>query len=297
MRKFSINNYLDLRLEDGKTNIYVNNKLFLHCKHILLNISIDEEKDFHYLDSVDDVIEKLGQSFKITKNKNINPNPEVIFWAHCSNLQVWYENNYDTCLIHSNLAFPLLRELVKAEDLHAIKVFKEEIAKRLESKNLNLIRFLLYNSYLDCLNKEESEIVIKQTTINLTEIITEYLRELLITPIKNFMKIKEIIDLIIFFDLKYNQSLIFRITMELKKDNSIYFIRSLIFHLNYKEFLNFKIPYGSFFIYFEKILNFIYENYPEIKDMVKIIDSGFLSGEISLDDKFSYGTISEPRIL
>jgi hypothetical protein len=293
MLKFTINNYLDLRLEDKKTNIYVNNNLFSHCKYILLNVPIGQKEDGYYLDSIDDAVENLDKSFEVTKKNIINFAPELIFWAHCSNLQAWYENNYNTCLIHSNLAFPLLKELTKAGDQLALEVFKEEIAKRLESKNMNLIRFLLYNGYLECLNKEELEIVITQTKTSLIEIITEQLRELMIRPTKNFIKIKEIIDLILFIDLKYNQRFIFCIFNRLNEHYRICFTRFVILHLNYKVFIDYKIPYGSFFIYFEKILNYICENYPDIKELLKIIDSGFISGATSLDEKFSYGTVSD----
>lgn len=59
--------------------------------------------------------------------------PEEEFWGHCSNLQAWVENNYDTRLLHSNIAFPLLKKLTEAGDPNTNKVFKEEIARRFES--------------------------------------------------------------------------------------------------------------------------------------------------------------------
>jgi len=45
MSKFVVNDYLSLRLENGKTNIYVNNKKFIQCKYILLDIPIDASND------------------------------------------------------------------------------------------------------------------------------------------------------------------------------------------------------------------------------------------------------------
>ena len=45
------------------------------------------------------------ESFKNYYSVDITPKQE--FWAHCSNLQTWNENYYDTRLIHTNLAFPL----------------------------------------------------------------------------------------------------------------------------------------------------------------------------------------------
>ena len=292
MLKYTINNFLDLRLEDGKTNIYVNNKLFMHCKYILLNISLNTLEDITDFSSIDEAVEKLDKSFEIPGIKRRIINPEIIFWAHCSNLQVWYENSYNTCLIHSNLSFPLLKELTKAGDLIASKIFKEEIAKRIECKNLSVIQFLLHNQYLDYLNKEELEIVLQLVKANLSEIIINQLNELMKSMIANYRKIKDLIDTLLFVDLKYNENMIFSIFNELNESLSIHFARFLIFHLNYKEVIDYKIPYGKYFTYFEKFLDFVYETYPEIKEILKIIDSGFLSGAVSLEEKYSYGAVS-----
>ncbi len=294
MLKYSINKFLDLRFEDGKTNIYVNNELIRHCKYILLNISSDNSEDLTDINSIDDAVERLDGSFEFSGDKRGKISPEMLFWAHCSNLQAWYENNYNTCLIHSNLAFPLLKELTKAGDLIARKIFKEEVAKRFESNNFSVIQFLLYNGYLNYLNKEEIEIVIEQIKVNLSEIIINQLKKLMKSPITNYRQMKDLIDILLFIDLKYNENLIFCIFNELNEIMRIQFARFLIFHLNYKEFNNYKIPYGKFFIYFEKFLDYFYENYPEIKDLLKIIDSGFLSGSLSLDEEFSYGAQSYP---
>lgn len=79
------------------------------------------------------------------------------FWGHCSNLQAWYENKYDTRLLHSNLLFPLLKKLTEAGDSLAKRVFKEEIAKRYTSNNTTVREFLRIEGYLDYLSKEELE--------------------------------------------------------------------------------------------------------------------------------------------
>ncbi|MFX1419295.1 MAG: hypothetical protein ACFE9N_10285 [Promethearchaeota archaeon] len=292
MVKYTINKFLDLKFENGKTNIYVDNKLFMHCKYILLNIPSDKNEDLTDVNSIDDAVEKLDRSFEIPGGKIIRINPEILFWAHCSNFQAWHENNYDTCLIHSNLAFPLLKELTKAGDRIATLVFKEEIAKRFESKNLSVIQFLLYNDYLDYLNEEEIEIVLYQIEENLFEIIIYQIRELMKSMITNYGKLKELIDIVLCIDLKYYKKLIFSIFNSFNKKLNIQFARFLILYLNYKEFIEYRIPYGRYFIYFEKLLDFIYDKYPEIKNFLNFIDSGFLSGAISLDEKYSYGAVS-----
>ncbi len=104
--------------------------------------------------SVDEEIEKLDRSLEQEETYEIIP-PETEFWAHCSNLQVWAENSYDTRLLHSNLAFPLLNKLSDEGDSLAKVKFKEEIAKRLESGVPSIINFLKENEYLQYLSKEE----------------------------------------------------------------------------------------------------------------------------------------------
>ena len=294
MLKFTINDFLDLRLEDGKTNIYVNNELFMHCKHILLTVPLDDIDNFN---SIDEVVEKLEKHYEFSREYTVEIAPETRFWVHCSNIQTWYENNYNTCLIHSNLAFPLLNKLKKAGDLLAGKLFKEEVAKRFESGNLNVIQFFLCNHYLDCLNKEELEILLEQSSSNLTKNVANQLKELLNSPFSNFRKIKELIDLVLFLDLKYSQNFILFTFNELSEKLRTRFARLLILHLNYKDSINYVIPYGKFFTYFEEILNYIYEKYPEINDLLKIIDSGFISGAVPLEEKFSYGAVSYHRII
>lgn len=291
---FRINNFIDLRFEDGKTNIYVNNRLFNHCKYILLNVPTDGSKDITEIDSIDEAVENLNESLEIIGNKIYKINPETFFWAHCSNLQTWYENNYNTNLIHSNLAFPLLKELTKAGDLKAMKIFKEEVAKRFESNNLNVIQFLLYNKYLDWLNREELEIVLQPISASLTNLVIRKLKELIKSTLANYREIKDIIDILLFFDLNYNQSLILQILNKLSVKNNTQFAYFLILHLNYKEHFGYEIPYGKYFTYFENILNNIYKNFPKINDLLKIIDSGFMNGAVSLDEKRSYGFVSYP---
>lgn len=292
MLKFTINKFLDLRLEDGKTNVYVNNELFIHCKYILLNITSDNIEEFERIYSIDEAIERLDKYVEIPRDYKRKLFPETIFWAHCSNLQVWYENEYNTCLIHSNLAFPLLKELAKAGDTLAAKVFKEEVAQRFENSNMNVRQFLLYNHYLDCLNKEELDILLKQSKSSLIFSVTTQLKDLLNSNLANFKEIKELIDIIVFIDLVYNRNLTIHVLDKLDNKKRSHFARFLIFHLNYKEFISYKIPYGRFSTYFEEVLKYIYENYPEITQFLKTIDSGYLNSSFSLDENRSYGFVS-----
>ncbi|MBA7513595.1 hypothetical protein ES705_05611 [subsurface metagenome] len=153
--EFIINKYLKLRLEYGNTNIYVGGRLFKQCKYLLLDIPITNATDYNEIDSIDEAAEKLDRSMERGQPRKYHLSPDIEFWGHCSNLQVWYENDYDSRILHRNLAFPLLSALVKVGDPLAKKIFKEEIALRLASGYSSVVQHLINQDYLKYLNKEE----------------------------------------------------------------------------------------------------------------------------------------------
>ena len=155
LREFKINRYLTLKLQKKKTNIYVKGILFNQCKYLLLNISKDKFQYYEKIESIDEAAEILDMSLEGIHWNNFDLSPETEFWGHCSNLQAWYENDYDTRLLHRNLAFPLLKALAEAGDSLAKKVFKEEIALRLESGYSSVVRYLVAQGYLNYFSKEE----------------------------------------------------------------------------------------------------------------------------------------------
>ncbi len=145
---FVINDYIELKLEDDKTVIYIEGKEFIQCKYLSITSS-EANFIFSEIESIDDFSEDIGliNSFEIS--------PDIEFWGHCSNLQAWYEHNYDTTLLHSNLAFPLLKELYKIGDPIANFKFKEEIVKRFSSNRQITFEFLLIEDYLKYLGIQE----------------------------------------------------------------------------------------------------------------------------------------------
>ncbi|MFX1424816.1 MAG: leucine-rich repeat domain-containing protein [Promethearchaeota archaeon] len=153
-KEFKVNQYLKLKLEGGRTNIYVNNRRFMQCMYLLLNISVDKIEDYDEIESIDEAVVKLNRSME--RNHSKVP-PETEFWGHCSNIQTWAENNYDTRILHRNLAFPLLKALVDAGDPIAKRKFKEEIALRYATGHPTVIRFLTQNGYLHYLTEDEFE--------------------------------------------------------------------------------------------------------------------------------------------
>ncbi len=156
MSEFRINRYLTLKVEGVRTIIYVAGKRFIQCKFLLLNIPINKVKSLEELKSLDEITEKLDNTLEHPgEREDVYIDPRTEFWAHCSNLQVWYENNYDTRLLHRNLAFPLLHALTKAGDAIAKQVFKGEIATRLASGNDSVIKFLVSEHYVDFLDRDQ----------------------------------------------------------------------------------------------------------------------------------------------
>lgn len=163
MKEFRVNEFLTLKLEEGNTNIYVNGEPFDQCKYLMLNIPIDETKRFEDIESIDEVAEQLGWTYDGQEGVEYDIDPETEFWGYCSNLQAWYEHNYDTRLLHSNLSFPLLKKLVEVGDTVANKVFKEEIVKRFESGysnyNFTIVTYLCNEGYFEYLEKNELLII------------------------------------------------------------------------------------------------------------------------------------------
>ncbi|MFW9969881.1 MAG: leucine-rich repeat domain-containing protein, partial [Candidatus Odinarchaeota archaeon] len=177
-KEFRVNKFITLRLEGNETIIYVDGKRFDQCKLLLLDISLDEAYSLDTIESIDEAAERLDKSLDPYYRPRIKKiTPEEEFWGHCSNLQVWYEENYNTNIIHSNLAFPLLKKLSEIGDSLAKKVFKEEIAKRLSSRNLNTVKFLLEGSYYNYLTPEEFDSFFRSLTMDKKELIKSFLLE------------------------------------------------------------------------------------------------------------------------
>ncbi len=159
MKEYRINQFLSVRLErepwvEKKTMIYVAGQPFIQCKSLLLNIPISEIATFDEIESIDEAAEKANV-FVEKEMQKIEITPEVEFWGHCSNLQVWYENGYDTHLLHSNIAFPLLGKLSEVGDPLAKKVFQKEIFKRYEEGTEKTREFIRNGGVLNYLPIEE----------------------------------------------------------------------------------------------------------------------------------------------
>lgn len=104
--EFIINKFLSLELESDITTIYVAEEPFQQCKFLLLEIPVRDITSLDQVKSIDEAAQELSRSLEppdeFSRVDQIPPETE--FWGHCSNLQTWYENDYNTKLLHSNLA-------------------------------------------------------------------------------------------------------------------------------------------------------------------------------------------------
>jgi len=156
MKEYQINKYITLRLERNNTIIYVNNERFDICHFLLMNIPTKEVGSYDTIESIDEAADRLGwtddgQEFDddyIQDAEEHLIDSETEFFGHCSNIEAWVKNNYNTEILHSNLSFPLLKRLTEVGDPVAKKVFRKEIAKRLESGYPSVVTYLSEEGYL-----------------------------------------------------------------------------------------------------------------------------------------------------
>ena len=152
MKEFRVNKLIMLRLIDGKTVLFVNNKEFKQCKILLLNI-LAEDQLVEEINSIDEIAENLD--FRMDYERDyIDITEEEEFMGHCSNLQAWAENFYNTDLLHKSLAFPLLKALSENGDRFAKQKLAEEIVRRYKYGNATVRRFLFEEGYLSRLSSE-----------------------------------------------------------------------------------------------------------------------------------------------
>ncbi len=191
MKEFKINDYISLRLEKDKTNVYINNEKIIQCKYLLLqnpdDNSIVNDEDFS---SIDRLAEKLDKTLELNDSINTHVyqiSPEVEFWAHCSNIQAWTENNYDTHMLHANLSFPLLKKLTTAGDPVAKEVFKIEIRRRFKSGDLKVMTFLLKEGYLDYFGWDEYDLLFEDIDYNTRKELQKKVKEAKKIPLDTFI--------------------------------------------------------------------------------------------------------------
>ena len=156
-REFRINEKIVLKLEEGKTNIYIEGRRFRQCKYLFILGPLIESEE---LNSIDEIAENLDSSLEESITlQDVGLRPSEEFWGHCSNLQAWVEHDYDTRLIHSSLAFPLLKKLAELGDNKALFTLQEEVAKRFSSGFRSTVNFLYKEKFHKFLTKEQKKAI------------------------------------------------------------------------------------------------------------------------------------------
>lgn len=239
MLEFTISEFLTLKLEDGKTYIYVKGKKFIQCKRLVINIIKQDIPRYDDIDSIDEAVEEFklslwqsriveGPMAKLSSIQNETITPEQEFWGHCSNLQTWYEHDYDTRLLHSNLAFPLLKALVDAGDTKAKTILKTEIADRFESGHPNVIISILSAKLLDYLSPDERKQLIQHINLQKIAKVLELKRffDFFEEKLLNYLNKEEIVKLV-----QQNHSILFEYLQKTSEESFFYCYNARI--LNY----------------------------------------------------------------
>jgi len=155
---FKINNLVDLRLIKNETYIYIENKRFIQCLNVLFNVGANKDRK-------DENIRTMDEASQIARRRYsqwfMRISPEEEFMAHCSNIQAFFENNLNTDLLHSDIAFPLLKKLGSLGYKPAKGVFNKEIIKRYNEGTWRTRMFLKSEGYFKYLNEEEIRSLVK----------------------------------------------------------------------------------------------------------------------------------------
>ncbi len=158
-KEYRINKHLTLKLIEGQTEIYIDEKPFHQCKYLLLNLTQKDFAKFDHIDSIDEAFEIYNKMDKNHEGDHDLIDPESEFIGHCSNLQAWYEHDYNLRILHSSLSIPLLKKMAFLGDKKAIIKLKESIATRIASRHYNTIIFYLNEKYLRLFSNEELEVM------------------------------------------------------------------------------------------------------------------------------------------
>lgn len=78
MNSFQVNKYITLKLEDSKTNIYVNGNLFQQCKFLLLEIPVNQITSLNEIKSIDEAAERLGSIHEFVERLEPDDNTFII---------------------------------------------------------------------------------------------------------------------------------------------------------------------------------------------------------------------------
>ncbi len=147
--RFVVNEHLDVAWdkEEKRVQVLVDGKPVLHCAFLVANVSPTDVE----IESIDDLGERKDTKVLEGRNARKFLSVEEEVAAHASNIQAWAENDYNTRLLHSNIAFPVLKVLVKAGDLKAKRVLESELLDRFQngSESTRITILTTYSEFLE----------------------------------------------------------------------------------------------------------------------------------------------------
>jgi hypothetical protein len=127
-KEFVVNEYITVILQHFEPQIYLNEVRFRGCGGLIYRSEYyHPSNDLAKLGdlSMDGIIERGKESGEFYyRERGIDPDTK--FWGYCSVLQAWAENEYNTKLLDSSFAFPLLEKLAKLGDPLAEKVLRKK---------------------------------------------------------------------------------------------------------------------------------------------------------------------------
>ncbi len=166
IEEFKISHLLSVRLDGDGPRMYVRGQPFDQCAYPVLNDDGVREHESECYDDVETpcVPRKAARSVDafLWKEHGTLDHPgyvegsqvsmKELFWGLCSTLQAWAENDYDTRLLHVNLAFPLARALANAGDSAAKAMFEREVIARWKSDFEPVQTYLFHGGFLNTLS-------------------------------------------------------------------------------------------------------------------------------------------------
>ncbi len=97
-----------------------------------------------------------GELFEVPESQI----PKTQFSSFCSKMRVWLEHDYSLGLMDSQIAFPVLRSLIKTGDLKVKRILPQEIYKRLLNNDYQIL------PYFEFLEPEQMRQLMGEVTIN-----------------------------------------------------------------------------------------------------------------------------------
>ena len=134
IKEIVINDLLSVALfKDGKVHACVAGKPVIQCVHVFITAAPD--------DKISTEIECIDQAIKMVRNtsevndgawtgESTTIDADTALMGHASNIQAWAENDYDSRILVTAVAHPILEALKKAGDITAARKYYSSIAER-----------------------------------------------------------------------------------------------------------------------------------------------------------------------